>query len=116
MERPEGIKVKIEDIDCLIFESVRKSEIDTTHYPNYPHVYVARHGDDFSFPCSIEHEVYVNHCGTVLSATPLLNDNQESLEVKKIEYENGDTWEPYDEDDDDFDEDEDSGDTPTMSM
>lgn len=45
------------------------------------YAYDLRHGDDDSYPCTLEHYVAVNWFGRVFTAEPLLDDNETSRPV-----------------------------------
>ena len=64
-----------------LFTELRPSDIVGVPDLDKLHRYDLRHGDDDSFPVTLEHRVVVNRFGTIFTAVPLLDEHVQSRTI-----------------------------------
>ena len=64
-----------------LFTELRPSDIVGVPDLDKLHRYDLRHGDDDSFPVTLEHRVVVNRFGTIFTAVPLLDEHVRSRSI-----------------------------------
>ncbi len=82
------IKVRVNEVDCLLFYEERIPPEETP--VGYPYIYQLRHDEDnWICPISIERFVFVNFFGTIFAKMPFEIDSCGYLDVEQFEMEHG---------------------------
>ena len=69
-----------------LFTELRSSDIVGNPDLDKLHRYDLRHGDDDSFPVTLEHRVVVNRFGTIFTAVPLLDEHVRSRTITEDDW------------------------------